>query len=140
MAIKIKSVSEIATKYSRVTPSRSTDFEDGIKSTSPSDYVNATVSSEPNYERGITASIARKSFSKGVRKAGEKWHSKALNLGPSRYATGTAAAASDYESGYGPYREVIAGLTLPPRGPAGDPKNIERVRVIADALRKAKTG
>jgi len=138
MAIKIKSASEIAAKYARVTPGRSGDYEDGIQATSPSDYVNATTVAEPNYERGVTQGIARKAFGKGVRKAGDKWRDKSLKHGPSRYMTGTGDAAPDYEAGYAPYREVISGLTLPPRGPAGDPKNIERVRVVSEALRKAK--
>jgi hypothetical protein len=34
--------------------------------------------------------------------------------------------------------QVIESIQLPPRGPKGDPRNIERVRVIAQALRARK--
>jgi hypothetical protein len=138
MAIKIKSAAEIAQKYSSVAPGRSGYFESGVQATSPDGYTAPTLAAEPNYDRGVQQAIAAKRFGKGVAGAGERWKRKSLAEGPSRYATGTAGATQDYAAGFAPYQSVIANLTLPPRGPAGDPKNIERVRVIADALRKAK--
>lgn len=138
MAIKIASPASIAAKYSRVTPGRSSDYESGIQATSTEAYEQPTLQAEPNYERGVTQAIARKAFSKGVQGAGGRWKSRSLDEGPSRFASGTAGAAQAYEQGFAPYQSVIANLTLPPRGPAGDPKNIERVRAVAEALRKEK--
>lgn len=138
MAIKIQSPAQIAAKFARVTPGRTDDYALGIQSTSPDAYESATIASEPIYNQAITQSIARKAFAAGVRGSGQRWLRKALDLGTARFASGAAAAAQDYAEGFAPFQAVIAALTLPPRGPAGDPKNIERVRVIADALRKRK--
>lgn len=140
MAIKIKSVSEIAAKYARVTPQREPDYTEGIEDTSPDEYESATLAAEDIYERGVAEAIRRKAFGKGVRGSGPRWREKSLDLGPRRFAEGTAAAADEYAEGFEPFRDVIAGITLPPRGPAGDPKNIERVRAITEALRKKKVG
>ncbi len=140
MAIKIKSAAEIAAKYARITPGRVSDFEEGIKDTSPDEYERPTLEAEPIYERGVTEAIARKAFGKGVRGSGERWKDKSLDEGPSRFMIATGKAADEFEEGYAPYRDVIAELTLPPRGPTGDPKNIRRVEAIATALRKKKTG
>jgi hypothetical protein len=138
MAIKIKSPAEIAEKFSRVTPGRSDDYSSGVQGTAPAAYESAAIAAEPVYNQAVTQAIARKAFSAGVRGKGARWQRKALDLGPGRFASGAGAAAADYAEGFAPYQAVLAGLTLPPRGPAGDPKNIERVRVIADALRKRK--
>ena len=140
MAVKIKSVSEIALKYARVTPQREPDYTEGIEGTSPDEYEEATLASEEIYERGVSEAIRRKAFGKGVKGSGESWKEKSLDLGPRRFAEGTAGAADEYAEGFEPYRETIAALTLPPRGPAGDPKNIERVRAVTEALRKRKVG
>jgi len=140
MAIKIKPTSKIAEKYARVTPGRTEDYEQGIRDTSPDEYEEPTLAAEPNYERGVTQAIARKAFGKGVEGSGAKWKEESLDEGPPRFMTATGKAADDFEEGYGPYREVISDLTLPPRGPVGDPKNIRRVEAVATALRKKKTG
>ena len=76
MAIKIKSATEIAQKYSRVTPLRMEDFESGIQATSPDEYEDPTIAAEPIYERGVQQAIARKAFSKGVEGSGAKWKAK----------------------------------------------------------------
>ena len=140
MAIKIKSPAEIAAKFARVTPGRSAEYLEGIQGTSPAAFESATIGAEATYNQAITQSIARKAFSKGVTGSGPKWQAKASDLGPSRFATGTGGAADDYAKGFAPSAQVISSLTLPPRGPAGDPKNFERVRIIGEALHKKKIG
>ena len=140
MAIKIKSPSEIAAKFARVTPGRSADYQEGIEGTAPAEFERATIAAETVYNQAIAASIARKAFPKGVAGSGTKWQAKASGPGVGRFAQGAADSADDYAKGFAPYQAVIAGLTLPPRGPAGAPQNIERVRILADALRKKKVG
>jgi hypothetical protein len=138
MAIKIKSAADIAAKYTEVTPGRSSQYEKGIKETSPGDFEAAAIAGEANYAAALQSSIASKRRAKKLQGKGSKWQAKAAELGPSRFATGTGAAASDYAEGFAPYQGVIAALTLPPKGPAGDPKNFERVRAIGTALHNKK--
>lgn len=138
MAIAIKSTAEIARKFAEVTPGRVTEYAEGV--TNPKrDWEAETRAAESNFEKGISQAIRDKRFGKGVAKAGTaKWRERAMSVGPGRFAEGVGRAGPAYQEGFDPYRNEIAGLTLPPRGPTGDPRNIDRVRVIAEALHKKK--
>jgi len=103
------------------------------------DWATATVARKDNYAVGVQTAISNDSFAKGVQKAGSaKWSSRTLSIGPARWIQGVQAAGAAYQDGFLKYHQVIAGLTLPPRGPAGSPQNIERVRILAEALHNAK--
>lgn len=135
----IKPSTAIAGKWARVTPQRTEDYRVGVESPRV-DWATSTASAETTWRDAVTAAAGRQAFSQGVRAAGTaKWQRKALEKGPARFAEGVALAEADYEAGFAPYRDVIERTTLPPRGPKGDPRNIERVRVMANALRQRKT-
>ncbi|GAI99178.1 unnamed protein product [marine sediment metagenome] len=138
MAIPIASSSVIAAKWARVTPERATDYEAGVRSPRR-DWKTETAAAEARYKDGVTKAAAEGRFGKGVAKAGtSKWQRKAINVGTARFGPGVAAADTDYEEGFKPYRDVIAGTTLPERYATGDPRNIKRVEVIAKALHDKK--
>ncbi len=138
MAIPIASASEIAEKWTRVTPMRATDYEAGVRNPRR-DWKNETAAAEPRYKEGVTKAAQEGRFGKGVAKAGtSKWQRKAIDVGAARFGPGVAAAGPDYEAGFEPYRATIAGLTLPERYATGDPRNIRRVEVIAKALHDKK--
>ena len=134
----IKPTAAIREKWQRVTPTRVTDYTAGVQNPT-TDYAAATIAAEGSYEAGIQQSIAQKRFSKGVRDSGTaRWQTKSVEVGSPRWPQGVQAAGPDFESGFAPYRDTIERVQLPPRGPAGDPRNIERVAVIARALRTTK--
>lgn len=134
----IKPISDIAEKWARVAPSRQDDYLKGVSAPRTA-WEAAATAADPQYKAGVQAAVAGNRFTAGVRAAGNaKWQRKAIELGPGRFATGTAAARPDFEKGFGPYRAVIESTTLPPRRPKGDPGNIERVRKMAEALAAAK--
>ena len=136
----IKDSAAIAAKWARVTPGRSEDYAEGVRTT-PKDWAGQTEKAEGAYKSGIAEAIAKGLFAKGVRAAGtEKWRKQTLEKGAARWVPGVTAAAGAYQEGFEPFRATIAALTLPPRFAKGDPRNIERVRVIATALRKKKVG
>ena len=138
MAIPIRSASEIGAKWQEVTPGRSAQYTEGVKAPG-ADWAAQTASSSALYAQGIQAAIAKDRFKKGVLKAGsESWQQGAVEKGASRFAQGVALAGPDYAAGFAPYREVIAAANLPARRPAGDPGNIDRVRVLAAALAAKK--
>jgi len=135
---KIRSIKDISGKWATVTPQRTSDYESGIKAPLE-DWAQKTSAAEAAYESGVQAAIADKRFGKGVKEAGtEKWQRKAIEVGINRWGPGVRAAQADYESGFSKYRDVIERLTLPPRYPKGDPRNIDRVAAIAKALHEAK--
>jgi len=130
----IRSIDEIATKWAEVTPQRSGDYAAGIDNPRRS-WMKATVESEKAYEDGVAKSIARKSFGKGVQKAGdEKWHRKAAVNGVRNWGPGVAEAKGDYATGFAPYRDAISQVKLSPRYARRDPRNLQRVKDIVDAL------
>lgn len=138
--MNIKDSSEIAKKWARVTPQRTEDYSSGVKNPTK-DWGAATLASSDAQAKGIQQAISEKRFEKGVSKAGTaKWQAKTATKGVDRWGSGVQVAQPDFESGFAPYAQRIASTTLPPRYPKGDPRNLERVAVIAKALRAQKVG
>ncbi|MBA7496738.1 hypothetical protein ES702_07347 [subsurface metagenome] len=135
---EIKSLSAIREKWTRVTPMRAEDYRLGIQSPRR-DWADATEGQKETWKASIIDAANKDLFAKGVRKCGtDKWRDRALQKGPGRFSEGVMVAGPDFEAGFAPYREVIERLTLPPRFPKGDPRNILRVSEIAAALRERK--
>ena len=136
--MRIKDLSFILVKWQRNVNAATADYTNGVKNPR-ADWAEATAAAKNTYAQGVTAAIANDSFSKGVAKAGTaKWQNNTINLGPTRWTQGVAAAAGAFRNGYAPYRAILNDLTLPERGPAGSPQNLERVRVISEALHNYK--
>lgn len=130
----IRSVDLIANKWAEVTPMRAADYAAGI-ATPRRSWMQATKAAEKSYEDGVTKSIARKAFGKGVSKAGdEKWQRKASINGVRNWGPGVQEAKGDYSAGFAPYHAAIAACVLPPRYARRDPRNLARVKAIVDAL------
>jgi len=131
---EIASIREIADKWTRVTPGRVEDYKLGI--TNPKrDWEGETVAAKANWKAGVDAAAAKDMFSKGVTRAGtKKWQDKALKKGPGRFAEGVYIAGPDYEKGFAPYRDAIERVDLGPRFPRRDPRNLDRVKRVVEAL------
>jgi hypothetical protein len=134
----VKALDRISAKWMRVSAVSQTEYEEGVKNPR-TDWASATQAAASNYDAGVQKAIQNKSFSKGVAKAGtQKWQTNAVEKGPGRWAQGINLSANAYETGFQPYRDALERLQLPPRGPKGDPKNIQRVKAVADALHQEK--
>jgi len=135
----IRSAKDIAEKWARVTPGRSADFQQGVQNPKR-DWAQSAAGSEEAWASGVQQAISDKRYGRGVAAAGTaKWQRKTLEVGVPRWPQGVSAAKDDFEAGFAPYVELLSRISLPPRGPKGDPQNIERVRVIATALHELKT-
>ncbi len=131
---------KIAGKWARVTPDRLIDYEEGVRNPLK-DWETETKAAEPRYEDGVKAAIARKSFGKGVSRVGTaKQKSKTILKGIPRWPEGVRGAEKDMQKGMENVVKTLEGITLPPRYATGDPRNIERVKVIQQALHKMKVG
>lgn len=131
---EIKSLANITRKWARVTPMRTEDYRLGIENPRR-DWAEETEAANDRYKMGVDQAHGKGLFLKGVKAAGtSKWKNNALKKGPSRFAEGVMLAEDDYQKGFAPYRQVIEAIDLPPRFPKGDPRNIQRVAVIAKAL------
>lgn len=138
MPTAIASTSEIAAKWAEVTPGRTAHYAAGV--TSPRrDWKTETAAAEARYKEGVTRAAAEGRFGRGVAKAGtEKWQRKSRDVGAARFGPGVAAAGPDYEAGFGPFRDIIAGITPPQRYPTGDDRNIARVTAYSKPLHDKK--
>jgi len=134
----VKPVTDIAAKYAEVTPGRQAFYQAGIQSPK-SDWATNAAAAAINFQAAVTAGDIGKRFAGGIKKAGtQKWQRKALAVGPNRFSEGVRAAQADFAAGIEPFITTIAGLTLPARRPRGDAANLDRVKVIADALTKKR--
>lgn len=137
---EIKSLAAIREKWQRVTPMRVEDYKLGIANPKR-DWAEETKAAKDNWKAGVDGAAAKDLFAKGVDAAGTgKWKDRALKKGPGRFSEGVYIAAPDYEKGFAPYREAIAGVDLGPRFPKRDPRNLERVKKVVDALVSKKLG
>jgi len=134
----IRPIGSVASKWAQRAGTAGPQYADGVKAPKYDWATNASAG-QANWEAGTQAAAVAKSFGKGVAKAGTaKWQSKAVSKGTQRYGPGVADAQPDYQSGFEPYANVISSTTLPPKFAKGDPRNVQRVQVMAAALRKAK--
>lgn len=138
--MKVKNVEAAAKKFVTRASAAQGDYKEGVNQTN--DQAEKSIASQAIYESQIQDSIARGARVAGIEKSGgtAKWKARTMAVGPSRFATGTAAGSEAYKSGVKPYLDVLSGLTLTPRGPKGSPENLERVRQTNEALRTAKLG
>ena len=135
-----KSGAATAEKWARVTPMRSEDYKTGVMNPR-SPWAASSTAAQERYKLGVTEAANRGAYGKGIAAAGDqKWQRKSSEKGPQRFAEGVALSTGDYQAGVQPYLDVIASTQLPPRFQKGDPRNVERVRVLSAALRKRKTG
>ena len=103
------------------------------------DWAEATANAEENYKAGVQEALSKKRFSKGVQKAGsEKQKKRAVEVGATRYSQGVNLGINAYREGVQPYLDTLNNISLPPRYPKGDPRNIDRVKAVAQALRAKK--
>lgn len=136
----IRSIQDIAKKWATVTPLRAADYEAGVRNPRR-DWAQATGAAEDRWKNGVTNAAAKGYFSRGVIQAGTpRWSFGAINKGVARWGPGVTVAENDYSSGFGPYRDAIERVTLPPRYAKRDPRNLARVKAIVDAMIATKEG
>lgn len=135
---EIKSMAAIRDKWTRVTPGRTEDYKLGVANPKR-DWAEEALAAKDNWKAGIDQAAANDLFAKGVTKAGsKKWQDKALKKGPARFSEGVFIAGPDYEAGFKPYRDAIQAVDLGPKFPKRDPRNLDRVKRVVDALITAK--
>lgn len=131
---EIKTLAAIRDKWQRVTPGRVEDYKLGIQNPKR-DWGEEAKAAKDNWKAGVDSAAAKDLFAKGIDRAGTaKWKDRSLKKGPGRFSEGVYIAAPDYEKGFAPFREAIAAVDLGPRYPKRDPRNLERVKKIVDAL------
>ena len=134
MAVRIKDLGQSAIKWARNAGAASAEYASGAIE-GASAWETNTAAASGTYHQAVTGPGIQERFRRGVQRAGsEKYSRRIQDVGAGRYSTGVQAAEGDWQSGFAPFAQVIAGLTLPQRRPRGDPGNLQRVAAVAQAL------
>ena len=125
-------------RWARRAAAASGDYKEGVTS-SPNNWEANTLAAVASHKAGTEAALRDGRFAKGVAKSGQAYYKeRASTIGADRFSSGVEAGKTNYDEGVKPYLEVIAATQLPARGPKGDPRNYDRVRVMGSALRAKK--
>jgi hypothetical protein len=134
----VKDLGQVVDKWRRRAATAQTDYRIGTQRPRRS-WQRSTLESAPRWGQAMTEAIGRGAFAAGVQASSDaEWQKGIQTKGVSRWAPGIAAAQDKYARNFQPYLETLRNLELPERGPAGDPGNIQRVAVIAEAMRQRK--
>ena len=136
--IRSISAGEVAEKWATVTPGRSAYYETGTAGKG-GDWESKTAGAKGSYKAGISVAGIEDRFAGGVRKAGGgKWERKVRAVGVSRFGPGIGAAKDDYATGSSEYLSMLSGMSIPDRGPRGDPGNYAIVQKVGEVLHKKR--
>jgi len=134
----IKSLDASARKFTQNASQAGGAYSEGVANPKR-DWAQSTKAAESSYEQGVQGAIQKKSFGKGVSKAGSaKWQKGATEKGSSRFAAGVGMAGDAYVKGFSPYHQAIASAQLPARFAKRDPRNIERVKAVVKVMSDTK--
>ena len=138
MALRVTDPGKAAEKWVRRAGVAGPDYEAGVRGAGGAWEAGAKAANDA-YKQGVTAAIGRDAYSKGISNAGAgKYERGAIEKGARRYPEGVAVGAGEYTSKVAPYLQALSSITLPPRGPSGDPRNLQRVSMIATTLAALK--
>jgi len=133
-ALKVKPIDNAVTKWNENASRAGPEFAANAEAAAE-DWSRNTQAASDNYHMSVTAAGIKERFRRGVAKAGaSKFARKIREVAQTRYSTGISAAQTDYRQGAEPYFSILAGLSLSPRKPRGDPANYRRVDEVGKAL------
>lgn len=136
----VRNLTDASEKFARRAQAAGQDYVAGVRNPRRP-WQAATASAVETYNQAITLSVAQGRFAKGVSASSDQeWQGAAVEKGGTRFGPGAAAAKGKWLRKFTPFANVIQGVTLTPRGPKGDPTNLNRVAQIANALHAAKVG
>jgi hypothetical protein len=140
MALIVKSIGAAATKWVARAQAAVTDYTNGVAG-SQKDQAALAEAAEPTWAAGVAAAAQAHTFSAGLRRSGTAgWKAGVATKGAQRYFPGVQAGTNKYTARFGPFLNLIAGLTLSQRFPRGDVRNQQRSTDVQVALHKARMG
>ncbi len=133
-----KSAAAIAAKFIRVTPDRVQEYEDGVRNPRR-DWQKNAIDSEDNYQAALKASFTRNARVKGIQRVGTAGQmaatiEKGIPLWPERIRMAEEAMRNGMEW----VVRAIESVKERPKYPKGDPRNLEIVKDLTQAIHKAR--
>ena len=138
MAIQIKDIGTLQTKYTNRASNAVSDYKAGVMSPRASQS-NSAIAAAGNWQSAVSSGNALARFKAGLAAAGDQgWQAGASGKGANHYADGVRGGASKWATNTQPYLAILSGLNLPAKGIRGSDANIQRVSAVAAALHTAK--
>ncbi len=138
MPIRTVPLDQAADKWVRRASVAGADYKAGVTGAGPAWEAGARAAKD-SYAQGVTEAIGRDAYTKGIANAGAaRYERGAVEKGVTRFPQGVAVSQQDYMQKFAPFLQAIAGLTLGPRGPSGDPRNYQRSQQVGEALARLK--
>jgi hypothetical protein len=138
MAIAIKDVGTLTTKYVNRATNAVADYKAGVMAPKASQSGSA-IAAAPLWQQAVNSPAALAAFKKNLQAVGDQgWQAGATGKGANNYPTGIRNGSNKWATNVGPYLSVISGLTLPAKGIRGSDANIARVSAVAQALHAKK--
>jgi len=136
--LRVKTIQKTVEKWVTEAPKRAPYYE--IEAPAAADFwFEKTTAAEKTYRAAVTAPAVERRFVGGVRRVGApKFKRKVQAVGVARFGPGIEAAKEDYNTGFTPFIDELARIEVPDRQPRGDPRNLDRVKAIFDALHKKR--
>ncbi len=137
--VNIKSSGDIDKNYRASIGRVPTNYKDGIMRTTDWAEKAGSDAAENLWKEQIDQAAAARRRQKAIQAvSNEEWKNRAADLGAKRIGTGMTANADKRTRNYEPYRETIAGISLPDRTASGRENVINRVIPIVEALEEKK--
>lgn len=133
----VPSAADIAKKWAEETPRRSTYYEANTPGAADR-WEAETVAAKGNYKAAVADPKIGDRFAGGVKGQAEKFKRKVEAVGITRFGPGVTAAESDMASGFSPFADELAKISVPDRKPRGDPANYLIVQKIGEPLHKKR--
>lgn len=136
----MKSAQASSEKFVNRAGAASSDYVDGVRSTSKDQNALAIAAAE-RHKQATTEALARGSYVKGLQKAGNSaWKNGVEKKGQTRYADGVSNSAIKYATNSGQYDSARSAAENLPRGVKGSEANFQRSKAVGMALRALKVG
>jgi len=136
--LRVKTIQKTVDKWVTEAPKRLPYYE--LEAPAAADYwFEKATAAEKTYRAGVTAPAVERRFVGGIRRVGAaKFKRKVTAVGVARFGPGIEAAKEDYNVGFTPFIDELARIEVPERQPRGDPRNLDRVKAIFEALHKKR--
>lgn len=140
MAIKVKPIDKIISNWQAGAQQGAADYAANAVAAAGTYAANAGAA-QASWKSGVNMGGADARYGANVRGKGQaKYARKIQSVGAARFSEGVSAGGQDMREGFQPYLDVIAGLSLPARGPRGAAGNKARSNAVQDALHNRRIG
>ncbi len=110
------------------------EYEAGIKAPKEP-WMERAIAAQPTYKAAVTAPDVPDLYVRGIKRAGKaRWEDMALKKGKDRFAPGIELSDPYYRAQMSEILSTIEKITLDPRQPRGDIRNLDRVKKIFTEL------